>query len=311
MGIPVHVLPHRAGLGYFLNARGLRKLLHEIKPDLLHSNYASGYGTLGRLTAFHPHLVSVWGDDVYQYPYQSWFNSWNIRKTLSTADWVSSTSRAMALQASKLVDLEGKVSVIPFGVDTQRFRPGPYEQRDFEVAVFKHLDRNYGVDIVIEAWSIFQKLIEGRLTKLVLAGTGPDEAFAKDRVRELGLDKSVEFTGVLSNEEVASRLRKTDAVLNLSRWESFGVAILEALASGVPVIATDVGGVSEVLPIEAGELIPLKGAAYKVAQILLDWFSNPEKCRRMGQRGSEFVAQTFSQTHCTELLFDLYGKITS
>ncbi len=69
--VRVRVLPVRAPAGYFLNAPFLRRMLRADKPDLLHAHYAIGYGTLSRLCGFSPTVLSVWGSDVYGFPYQS------------------------------------------------------------------------------------------------------------------------------------------------------------------------------------------------------------------------------------------------
>ena len=66
--VKLHYLPFQGNKGYFLNVPFLRVLLRKLKPDLLHTHYASGYGTLGRLSGFHPYLLSVWGSEVCDFP---------------------------------------------------------------------------------------------------------------------------------------------------------------------------------------------------------------------------------------------------
>ena len=69
--VQLHILPYKTKLGYYLNKSYLRRKLNELKPDLLNTHFASGYGTLARLTGYRPNLLSVWGNDVYEFPYQS------------------------------------------------------------------------------------------------------------------------------------------------------------------------------------------------------------------------------------------------
>ena len=95
-GVRVVRLPHGGAAGYFRNVPALRRLLRDERPDLLHAHYASGYGTTAALAGFQPWLLSVWGSDVYDFPYESGpkgsLKSWLLRRNLRHADAVASTS---------------------------------------------------------------------------------------------------------------------------------------------------------------------------------------------------------------------------
>ena len=67
-GVKIHHLPFGAPLGYYTNISFLKQKLTEIKPDVLHAHRASGFGALARLSRFHPYVLSVWGNDVYDFP---------------------------------------------------------------------------------------------------------------------------------------------------------------------------------------------------------------------------------------------------
>ena len=69
-----HQLKYKGGVGYYLNAKELRKLKKEISPDIINVHYASGYGTLARKSKLCPILLSVWGSDVYDFPNKSFVN---------------------------------------------------------------------------------------------------------------------------------------------------------------------------------------------------------------------------------------------
>ena len=84
--IPVYLLPYSGLKGYFLNTFAVKKLLKQLRPDIVHAHYASGYGTTARLVNFHPYILSVWGSDVYDFPYKSKLHCWLLRKNLYSAD---------------------------------------------------------------------------------------------------------------------------------------------------------------------------------------------------------------------------------
>jgi glycosyltransferase involved in cell wall biosynthesis len=114
--------------------------------------------------------------------------------------------------------------------------------------------------------------VEG--VSLVLAGDGPEEERLRAHVRALGLDARVRFLGPLPRAEVFGLLRAADAALLSSSWENFPHMVVEALAVGTPVIATDVGGVAEIVRDgENGLLVPAgdtRALADAIARVVAD-----------------------------------------
>ena len=78
--VTVHELPYKPPQGYFLNKFSLRKILASIQPGVLNAHYAIGYGTLARLSGFHPCVLSVWGSDVYDFPEKSFLHRMLLKK---------------------------------------------------------------------------------------------------------------------------------------------------------------------------------------------------------------------------------------
>jgi hypothetical protein len=118
----LHELKRPAPFGYYQNVLQLRRIIKSIRPDILNAHYASGYGTLGRLVRFSPFLISVYGSDVYDFPYKNRINMKIIRKNLNAADSIASTSYAMACQTSKLINCPvSNIHITPFGVDIKKF----------------------------------------------------------------------------------------------------------------------------------------------------------------------------------------------
>src|SRR5690554_3943342 len=119
--VKVHSFPFRGVLGYFLIAPKVRKLLHKINPDVVNAHYASGYATTARLAAVRPFVLSVWGSDVYDFPYKSPLHKWLVRKNLLAADVVASTSYCMAGQTRSVAPELKEILITPFGVDMQAY----------------------------------------------------------------------------------------------------------------------------------------------------------------------------------------------
>ncbi len=123
-----HQLPFSAPHGYFLNYFKLKSLLEEIEPDLLNTHFASGYGTLARLSNFTPNILSVWGTDVYGYPEISPIHRQLVKSNLKNADWVCSTSQVMAERTKEIYPVNN-ISVTPFGIDVEKFKPSKSKKK--------------------------------------------------------------------------------------------------------------------------------------------------------------------------------------
>jgi N-acetyl-alpha-D-glucosaminyl L-malate synthase BshA len=146
------------------------------------------------------------------------------------------------------------------------------EQLNGNRRVLMHISNFRPVKRVRDVVRVFARVVEQVPSVLVMVGDGPDRAFAEAEARELGIDKSVFFLGRL--DTVAPLLAAADLFVLPSQNESFGLSALEALASGVPVVAANSGGIVEVVRDgETGVLCPVgdvDGMARGAVEILRD-----------------------------------------
>lgn len=304
--VKVDVLPFSSPHGYYMNVGVLKKLLAKISPDVLNAHYASGYGTLGRLCGFHPYVLSVWGSDVFDFPYQSRYHMSIIKKNLLAPDLVCSTSNIMVKQTKSLCPEISKVSVTPFGVDTDVFKPLT-EFRDphfLTVGTVKALYHKYGIDILLNTFALVKtEMLKKGLDinlRLMIAGDGPDMSKLQKLARHLNIATQCEWLGKVPHGEVPEILNKFDIYVALSRLdsESFGVAVLEASACGLPVLVSNAGGLPEVVADnETGFIVPKEHyevAADALTKLLLDF--NLRK--KMGKSGVDFVRKNYEWNSC-------------
>ena len=134
--------------------------------------------------------------------------------------------------------------VVPNIIDLHRFRPAaaPREAGDApHLVVARNLEPIYGNDVALQAFArILEHFPAARLT---VAGSGPEAASLAELARTLGIAERVHFTGRLDRDQMAALYRDAHLMLNASRVDNMPNAILEALASGVPVVSSDVGGI--------------------------------------------------------------------
>jgi glycosyltransferase involved in cell wall biosynthesis len=307
-----HALPFPAPSGYYLNAFALRRIVKGLNPDLIHVHYASGYGTLARIARVRPCLLSVWGSDVYDFPYESPLKMRIIRKNLRWANQIASTSHAMKAQTEKLINPVHQIEVTPFGVDCRLFSPmqKPMDSSPITLGTVKTLLPKYGIDILLRAFRIIRDHSE-QAVRLVIVGGGPEERNLKQLAVELQIQDQVEFIGPVPHADVPKWLNQFDIYLALSTLdsESFGVAIIEASACGIPVIVSRVGGLPEVVQDGVTGLVvdnrDFRAAADKALMLIRDWGLRQE----MGRLGRSWVMQQYEWSKTACIMENVYNDM--
>jgi len=314
--IVVHKLPFRRPIGYWLGAPWARLLLSKLQPDVLHVHYAAGYAVLGRLSGFHPRILSIWGSDVFLVPYQSRFQNAVVRKNLLGHDLLCATGPAIAEQTRRVCPEVGEILITPFGVDLGQFAPNP-SQRDpstITIGTVKGLHPVYGTDILVRAFAQLRRRLYASdpalasKLRLLIVGRGTHREQIEALVRDLGLADVTEMPGLIPHSEVPNYLNRLDVYVTASRSESFGVAVLEASACGIPVVVTDVGGLPEVVEDgKTGIIVPPEDPA-AVADAVEALVRNPERRLQMGQAGREMVARRYSWDESVRIMEGVYAK---
>jgi glycosyltransferase involved in cell wall biosynthesis len=290
----------------------IKKMVNEIKPDILHAHYASSYGTIGSLINYRPYVLSIWGSDVYIFPNKSKIHEYLLRFNLSRADAIMSTSKAMANEVKKYT--KKNVYVTPFGVDFCIFNPLTKISKDkvIKIGITKTLNTIYGIDTLIEAFKIACDELKDEVEiKLFIAGKGEHEKKLKDLVNKLNLNQKVEFLGFLNRQEVVEFYHMIDFAAFPSISESFGVSAIEAQACGIPVIVSDVGGLTEVTePGVTSIVVPSKNIDM-LAKGIIELAKNEELRKLMGQKAYEYVRKKYDVQENFKRIEEIYFKITT
>lgn len=315
--VPLYVTPYKGNIGYFFNVFFVKKILKVIKPDIVHAHYASGYGTLARLVDFHPYVLSVWGSDVYDFPYKSKLHHWLVQKNLYAADKLSSTSHCMMEQTLKIAPKLQPFDVVPFGVDIEKFAPmeNIKNQNEIIIGTVKTLSEKYGIDLLIKAFAILKNKLKNSepdiaaKLRLRIVGGGELEQELKILAKNLKISDVVIFVGKVLHEKVPNELNKLDVYVALSREESFGVAIIEAGAIQLPTVVADVGGLPEVVKHQQTGFVVVKENPNAAAEVL-EWLVLDEQKRsEMGKAAQKFVCDNFSWESCVHKMLILYKKL--
>lgn len=206
-----------------------------------------------------------------------------VRRTLSRA-------KALVVPSGFLKEVFAhhgmQASIVPNIVDLQRFRPGARAEGPPRLLVARNLEPLYGNETALRAMALVRAR---RPARLVIAGTGPEEGRLRTLAVELGIDADVDFAGRLDRDEMARLLRGSHVALNPSRVDNMPNSLLEALASGVPVVSTDVGGVPFLVEHERTALLVPSGDPQAMAAAVLRVLDEPGVAERLSQAGLQEV----------------------
>lgn len=222
--------------------------------DLVHAHWTLSAWAAWVSRPLHgcPILATLHGSDVYQVM-GSRIGAWITGFVLRRCDRISSVSQALAQAAASIGIPLSSIAVIPNGVDTDRFRPsdGP---REPVVLFVGNLIKIKGVAYLLEAFSKIGS--DYPSYRLVIVGDGPEREFLEKQTADLGLAGRVSFLGSLPPHEVSNWMQRSKILALPSFQEGLSAVVLEALASGTPVVATHVGGNPESISPDVGLLVP-------------------------------------------------------
>jgi N-acetyl-alpha-D-glucosaminyl L-malate synthase BshA len=209
--------------------------------------------------------------------------------------------------------------VVPNFVDPEEFHPDghrPDVRRLFpslpwdgaeRAAVLLHASNFRAVKRVGDAVLALAEVLHVRPAVLMLVGDGPERTAVERQVRDLGLTGQVAFLG--EQARMGPFFAQADLFLLPSAQESFGLAALEALASGVPVVATDVGGVSEVVRHgETGRLVPSSDPRAMAAAVV-DLLADAPRRTAMGQAARADAMERFRPEPVVSRVESLYREL--
>lgn len=317
----LHELSYNAPLGYYLNVIQLKSLYKEIKPDMINVHYASGYGTLARVSKLKPILLSVWGSDVYDFPNESKLKKRILQKNVMYANEIASTSKVMANELKKQVPmLKKEIYITPFGVDIEKFKKNNIERSDtnFNIGNIKKLEHKYGIEyLILGVKKLIEKLNDNNESvladsiKLYIYGDGNQKEELERLIKNNNLCNSVFLMGKVPNTEVPKILNKLDVfcATSILNSESFGVAVVEAMACEVPVIATNVDGFLEVMKDNETGYIVEKKNVEQIADKLEVLLKNKELRIELGKNGRKRVLENYNWDQNVKYMKEIYLKM--
>jgi glycosyltransferase involved in cell wall biosynthesis len=315
LGIP-YSIPTPTSLGTFLKAVKSSEMVHAhghpYLTSLLAAKLAKRYSKPFVLTQ---HNTFIKYDSIFDSVER--LNDLTVGKeTLKEADKIITVSNATKDYVLSLGAKPEKIKVLHNGVDLVHFRPlaGKREeirrklgipQNSIVVLTVRRLVYKNGIDTLIEGANIAVKK-NPKITFLVV-GKGPDLNSVQMRIRQLGIESNFRLTGFVKDEDLPFYYNAADFfVLPSKSGEGLPLVALEAMACGLPVIATDVGGIKEILMEDYGKLVPPNQPELLATAVLefsnVDWSSRRLELRLV-------MEEKFSWDKNVETLVGIYEEL--
>jgi len=283
----------------------LKRYLAKEKPDIVHAHLLRA-NLLACLTrddhavVWHDHATGEWLSPMERF----------LERTLIVrSDAVIAASKNVRDRLSKRVPLiEGRLHTLPNAVDLQRWKSCAPVKKDSPIVGFVgRLDERFkGISFLLKSIVPLKAVLPN--VKLVIVGGGKDESSLKDLCGNLGIMDSVVFMG--PRGDVQNILPTFDVLALPSLSEGFGIVLLEAMAASLPVVASRVGGIPEVVvDQETGLLVP-PADSMALSAALETLLKDPEKGKRMGQKGLERVKSLYDLGSILPKLEQIYSLIT-
>ena len=298
-------------------ATKIAEVIKNEKLDLLHVHYAIPHAVcailgrdmagsnIGIVTTLHGTDITVLGSDASLKE--------SIRYGIEKSDIVTAVSDSLRDQTYELIKPDKKIETVYNFVDEREYHPQDSTKLKAELGLaadekvlihvsnFRSVKR---VQDVIETFSLARQQLD---CKLMLVGDGPEMSRIIQQVRDLGLEDHVLFLG--KRDSTAEFYNISDIKILLSEKEAFGLVLLEAMACGVPVIGSNIGGMLEIIePGINGYLVEL-GDTQKAAQYVVEMLSDETKLQKLRQGALKTVAERFHSSKILEQYEGLYEQL--
>jgi len=286
-------IPNLCGISYIVvSPNHIKKILRGKKVDLLWAKQVFPQGVVAAL------LAGYLKKPLYMTAQNPFKHLWPkalrplVSFALRKADVVACVSQYSKEQAKKLG--ARRTVIIPNGVDTIKFKVKSENlkmRKKIRIITTSSLIPRNGLDTLIDAVALLPKRFDWGL---VIAGDGPEEDNLKLQMKKYKLEKKIKLLGRVENRKIPTLLASADLFVRLSRKEGFGVSFLEAMAAGVPIIATSIGGIPDfVIDGKTGMLVA-PDHPYEAAQSMKRVLEDPELRGRLTRNARTLVKNRYN-----------------
>lgn len=226
-----------------------RRALARLAPDIVHAHYITSYGYLAARAHRQPLVMTAWGSDLLVTPWQSAAKRWLTAFSLRRARLVTGDSYDLLAVARQLAP-RVPTQLIHWGVERDRFAPVAWADKPaLEAVSLRSWEPNYRIELIVRAFA--RVLAQLPAARLHLLGGGSQEGVLRALVHDLALQNSVHFHGRLDDAGMAAVLARCKLSISVPASDATSVSVLESMACGLAVLASDLPANREWLLAEA------------------------------------------------------------
>lgn len=279
------------------------------RPDIVHGNvYNVGLSAFLLARCFNAPFVISEHFSAFPKRTLSRVELWKAQAAFRRAARVMPVSESLR-RAIEAYGIQSEATVVPNVVDTDLFPPhasrsGKGRDKQLLLVCMLRKSEDKGIAVLVDAL----KRLERRDYRLNLVGDGPARARYENMVTNAGLDDNVIFHGQKSKAEIGRMMLGMDFFVLPSLWENLPCVVIEAMSAGLPIVATNVGGIPEMVNGNRGRLVPANDPAALSAAIrrMLDDFEDYD-CQAI----SDYARQRFSREVIGRTIHRIYQEVLS
>ena len=317
-GVVLHRLPIYAQnpLKQVINNTRVKRLIRKLQPDIVHLFGLFSVSSLGSMLIVRDLknlVISLWGSDVVPADRDETFKEGLIKRyLLNKGDSLIATSHYLAREAKTYLKRPHRIiNVIPWGVDLETFSFIDRNRKENTITVgfAKRLHKLAGPDVLLKAFHYARNKCKKKIV-LKVAGDGPMISELKQQAVQLGIADCVEWVGWLkTDKEVSDFCGTLDLFVMPSRREAFGLSAVEALATGLPVIASRFGGIPEIVIHEETGLLVEPEDVEGFGEAIVTLADNRDLALTMGVNGRKKVEALFDWNFSVNQMIRIYQEV--
>lgn len=304
----------------FLRRRALRSLLAQIQPDVLHAHSAAGPSWFAALTGFHPLVVTAWGSDILlDLRRGPRLYRMLTRYALRHADLLTADAHQVLEAARPHLRSTAQSALIRFGVDTRVFCPGAdvtwrrrLDQEGPLIVSIRQCLPLYNIDIIVRAFALVRSVLPSCRLVIKLVHQQLEDPYPtqiRELARQLALDAAISFVPQVAYAELPDLYRAADVVVSAPSSDGLPVSVLEAMAAGAPVVASDLPALRELVSDGADlPLVPVRDAE-ALGRAILNLLADPMRRQQSAARNLAVVRNTADFAVEMARMEQLYGSL--
>jgi glycosyltransferase involved in cell wall biosynthesis len=288
----------------------LRRVIQKIKPDLLHAGPIQNCAFLAALSGFHPILVMSWGYDLVMDAEKSAWMRWVTRYTLRRSTFFTSDAKVSRDRAVEFGMDPERTVIFPWGTDIELFTPKvfqPLEESTFTIFCSRTWESIYGVDVLARAF--VNVAAQNSDVNLILLGGGSQGAKIRQILMKGGVMDRVHFGGQVSQTELPRWYHLADLYISPSHVDGSSVTLMEALASGLPCLVSDIPGNKEWIEDSVNGWLFRDGDVNDLSQKILTAIKNRKSFNRIGAAARKTAEQKADWKKNFGKLLDVYDRL--